>query len=1139
MERHLHKRDFLLVLACALVAALSLAVGSHYFYRAFPEASIDFRITREQARDQALGFLRERGLDLEGFRHSAIFSYDSAAKTFLERELGLEGASGLIGDPVRLWTWSNRWVRELQKEEFRVRITTTGELVGFDHLVEEDAEGARLSQAEARGLALEYLSGPLGRRLDELEFVEAESIERRNRTDHYFTFKLADFEVEGATYRLRLGIQGDRVGSFKEYLKIPEAWEREYRQLRSQNEATGIVAQIFLALTMIAMLAVFFGAIRQREVRWRTATIFGAVAAVLTLLANLNVLPLTAYGYDTTETYGSFLTGQLVGSLASALSAGIFIFFLTAAAEPVYRRAYGSQIGIGQQFVLRGLRTKRFLLGTVIGLTMTAFFVAYQTVFYLVAEKFGAWSPADIPYSEMVNTYFPWTVVLLIGFMPAVSEEFMSRAFSIPFLNKYLRSRWAAIVIAAAIWGFAHAGYPQQPFFIRGLEVGIAGIVVGLVMIRWGILPALVWHYTVDALYTALILLRSSNPYFVVSAAVSVGIMLLPLLLALALYLRHRSFVDPAPLLNREIKAARLPEAAVPESPSAAEPRIQGQPADRGGGTRAPLSRRRVLIAAVLALAALAAYLAPVERPLDSAEVAIDRHRAREIAAAHLAGRGIDTGAYRAVAYHARQLDSRAIKYIMEREGVSGVNRLYPDHLLPGVWRVRFFQPLHKEEYQVDVDPGDGSVYAVRHHLEEEAPGADLAEEEARSIAAAHLDAHGLSAEKFDLKEASAEKLQARRDHRFIWEAREGDPRNVDELRYRCEVAVAGDQPSKLQRYLKLPESWVRARKESTTLRAVLEGTGIAVVTGLVFHLLWLLVRRVRGPGLAWAPLLRIGGLGCAVSLLGWLNGLPTFYRGYPTEYSTTVFLVEQIALGTVQVTAIGLLVVAALALATSLYPDWRDRLRSQWGTACLRDALLAAALVLAGQRALERLTLLLQDHFAPYVTSPVLGPVSGLDAWLPFWNGLATSLGQALALPIVLGIGLYYVRRVLRRPLYVVLAVVGLGSLFSGASALNAGEFHLGLGLFLLKAAFFFAVVAGLLRDNIPAYILTGFLSSVLTHSLALLGQPAAAYQVHGLVLLAVSALVIGGLWWHARRQEPGAAWRGSATQPGPAGRN
>jgi len=67
-----------------------------------------------------------------------------------------------------------------------------------------------------------------------------------------------------------------------------------------------------------------------------------------------------------------------------------------------------------------------------------------------------------------------------------------------------------------------------------------------------------------------------------------------------------------------------------------------------------------------------------------------------------------------------------------------------------------------------------------------------------RVIEQATIDAHGLSAEEFDLKEASAEKLEARRDHRFIWEAREGDPRNVGELKYRCEVTVAGEGAGQL-----------------------------------------------------------------------------------------------------------------------------------------------------------------------------------------------------------------------------------------------------------------------------------------------------------------------------------------------------
>ena len=921
METKLTRKDFAFIGGCVLVAAVSLAVGVHYFYRAFPEASIDFRVTRDEAKAQAADFLAARGFDLAAYRHSAIFRYDNQTKTFLERELGLEGATQVIGDPVQLWRWSNRWVRELEKEEFQATVTTSGELVSFSHLIEEEAPGASLAEAEAHRLAATFLTGELGHDLAALDFVEAQAQERPNRIDYTFSWKLRDFAVGEAHYRFYVRIQGDQIGGFGEYLKIPEAWERDYAELRSRNETTGLVAGTLLLLTVLAMLVSFFSGVRARDIRWKTAAIFGAIAAVLTLLAQLNNLPLTSFSYDTTDTYGSFLTGQLLNSLFAAAAQGILIFFLTAAAEPLYRRYYANQIQIGGQFTPAGLRTKRFLLGTILGLAMTPAFLAYQVLFYITAEQFGAWSPADIPYSEMINTYIPWIMVLLIGFMPAVSEEFISRAFSIPFLHKYLKSRWAAVVIAGLIWGFAHANYPQQPFYIRGIEVGIGGIIVGYIFLRFGILAPLVWHYTIDALYTSLILFRSSNSYFIVSAALSAGLMLLPLAVALVLYLRQRRFADPTPLLNKSAAPA-APEAGADE-PTAPQP---AAPAPTFAYT--PLSKRRMGWAAAVVVASLGLFALDYEKPLNFVDVRLTQAEAKAKAIEHLAATGADASTYEVVTYYQNQPDAMAIRYILERDSVAVVNRLYQEDLLASLWVTRFFRYGEKEEYRVAVHPEDGSLYSINHLLAEEAEGADLEEAQAQAIAVDHLRSFGLDPERLELKEASSEKLPNRRDHRFVFEAVEGDGRNVDELRYRVRVNVAGDEPVSIYRFLKVPEDWQRERQESTTLKTALSGLLIVLIAAVVLHGLWLLVRRVRNEGLAWAPLVKISAVGAAFLLLDFLNGLSVVERAYDTRLTLSIFTITQMLNFVLGSLGVGLMILAALGLATSLYPDWPARLR-------------------------------------------------------------------------------------------------------------------------------------------------------------------------------------------------------------------
>ena len=201
-----------------------------------------------------------------------------------------------------------------------------------------------------------------------------------------------------------------------------------------------------------------------------------------------------------------------------------------------------------------------------LGYALVAFFCAYQAVFYVVAARFGAWSPAEVNYSDMLSTAFPWATVLLIGFLaggigggdqPDVLD-LVPRAAR--------RGRFVAIVLPAFIWGFGHAAYPNQPFYIRGVEVGVAGIVMGLVLVRYGVLPLLVWHFTVDALYTALVMLRSHDAYYVISGGIASGILLVPLIASAVGAVRRGGFTSEAGALNADLGSA-------PGAPSEADRR--------------------------------------------------------------------------------------------------------------------------------------------------------------------------------------------------------------------------------------------------------------------------------------------------------------------------------------------------------------------------------------------------------------------------------------------------------------------------------------------------------------------------------------------------------------------------------------
>ncbi len=1105
------RRDRIFIVLCLVTIAVGVFVFRAGFSRAFPEASIDFKVTREDAIRKGAAALAARGFALEGTRALAIFDSDDDAKVYLERTLGLAKANPIFSTTVPVWRWSVRWIRPLEKLEYRAAVAPDGRLLAIRRILPEKEAAKDPGDAAARSLAEAEIRELRGIEPSTLRFIETTVEKRPARVDRTFVWESNTIRFGDAALRYLVEVQGDRVGRSSLHFEVPEKWRRDYETLRSKNLAAGTVATLGLFLTALAILVVFLERVRRKDVKWKWALAFAGTGALLQFLASLNEMPIRLFDYETSDGWAGFVAKSVAGDLGGAVSLGVILLLLVAAGEPLYRERYPDKPALGRILSLRGIPSKRFFRGLLLGYAMTAFFFTYQIVFYVVAERFGAWAPADVPYSNLLGTAFPWLGVLLMGFLPATTEEFSSRMFSIPFAERFL-PRWAAVVVPALIWGFAHSTYPNQPFYIRGIEVGFAGILIGVVMLKAGIFPLLVWHFTVDAVYTALLLLRSSNPYFVVSGAAASLVLLLPLAISLALYFRRGGFTPDGEFTNAATGTAPAPphvEEAVPAV--CAPPRAID-----------PVRAFAALALALLAFAA-ARFVLPKEELWDDVKVSVDRHGAKRAADAWLKKAGDDPAGYLSVATAATALPALedpsdtgaglvpygdsdlAERWLLERGGMPLLKR-WATSVFPGpVWNVRYVRALDEHGATVSVDARTGKVVGFHRSFPEAEAGASPDEPAARAKASGVLASFGFDPLSWETVSSKSEARKARRDTLVVTEARQ---ESAGEAVRRAVTGFAGDVPSLFATALKLPEDWVRSRERSTPATYTAIAWKILAWGTIAGLLVVEFVRLARAGAIPWRRAMRLAAVLALPSLLSRGLSLPLVLARYDSQFSMPVFAV---------VAGVGLLVgilisygiaLLAIALVLAVKPDAPGAFRR--GGADGPRALLAAAgavLLVLFVRALSH---------GVSAAFPLEAGVSGF----PFPQGIETILPAAFVLDaavlraLLLGGGAAFLalllRDVLKKPALMLSLLVLVAGVFAPFGARSAGELLVPVLAGALTGIAALAAIAIFLRDDPRAYAFAAGLLAVAGAGADLVSSGVTPWVWNGVAVLAVVAAFI-----------------------------
>jgi len=500
-----------------------------FYESAFPDASVNVSITRQQAETIASDTLRELGYSADDYKFAITFSSDQSASYYLQRTLGIEESNArLAQENWPLYYWSARWFKPLQKEEFRVYLTPDGKFLGLNHVVEENAAGADIPQEQAKAIAETFLVNHAGWDSAAWETMEASSIAQPGgRMDHTFSWKSRQYSAGESELRYSVVVQGDQVGYVDTFIKVPESFNRQYATERNN---AGIINTFASVLGIFGFIVAGLIAIVKVRPDARRGLFPALLAGAVSLAAQLNYLPLYPISYNTTENYAAFWLMNAFGILLSAIFSFVVIYLAWMGGQALTKFVWPGRNRVWDRGPMQWVTFSRSALR---GLFLGGAQMGYVVLFYIITTRYlGWWSPVTAGYTNLFGTPFPFLSAYEVGISAALTEEFLFRLIGIALFLWIFRKKqtWLAVLIPSLLWAFAHSSYVTYPIYARAVELTIVAIILSFIFLKFDLLTTIMSHFTYNMMVTGIALLRSDEAYYQTSGWIVIATLALPLL---------------------------------------------------------------------------------------------------------------------------------------------------------------------------------------------------------------------------------------------------------------------------------------------------------------------------------------------------------------------------------------------------------------------------------------------------------------------------------------------------------------------------------------------------------------------------------------------------------------------------------
>ena len=859
---------------------------------AFPSASLDLNIPRQEIANKARDWAHRLGYNKTGTIASTTFFEDEGVKTFLEFELGTERGGELMRGEIPVWMWVSRFCKERDPEECSVILAPDGTFLKFKHTIPNDLALPLISHDEAEKVARDFTEKVAGRSLEGYRLVGDETSTQLKRKDYRFIWENRKTDYKGARQRIRVEVDGNRVGVFSQLLNLPEEWQRRYEKMRSYNLQLYGIAAVFWNILVALAGVTFLWSVTTHKIRWRAAIAFGAAFAIIQMLEGLNGFPTIISQYEPLKsTYQAYIAEQLFSRVIGLLGFFVIGVMCAGAAELIYRMSFPARIAAENWLRPRALSSLELSKGLLVGNISPMLYLGWIISYYLLGKHIGFYTPLSVEnYRAVASSFVPAFSAVALGVFASLHEEILYRVIALNLSQKLIllipkipKNKvaifWICNLFQAAAWGFMHSTYPQQPCYARGLELTFSGLMFGWIFQTFGLLPCIVSHYLIDCFLGAKIFLDSAQPDLSIPAAMAISPFLLLLIYALIRRRQEKkkgSEPDISILLNETVSEsiARKPEPEIEQNRH-----VKYEPIGRER-----LSKLALGTVAILMVSAFTWRTLSVGRDV---RLVVGRAQAEKIADQALKAKGVDARQYRRVTWLTADTTGEELQYLQEKVGRTEVVKLANLEDFGFTWVVRYFRPLEIREYQELLD-GRGVEYSPMITEPEDTPGASLTEKEAIKIASDYV--HKMHPEFLPVVFDSIE--ETRREHRIDFRIFFESPlQRVAEAPAKLQVKLVGDKVAMYKQGWNLPDTWKDEFERKRLRDEIMNIVTMIYRVVLIAMMVWWMIGLLRSGAVRWRLPLIISGALLGLSLINELNSLPTIFSTYSTSTSIDTFM--------------------------------------------------------------------------------------------------------------------------------------------------------------------------------------------------------------------------------------------------------